>query len=128
MKILLDTCTALWFFGEAEKLSKPAMEAISDGANEVILHQVSVLEIQIKYLTGKLSLRQKPGLFVPQAVKELDLVYERLSDAAIYFLEKLPSLHRDPFDRLLISHALVEGWTIATPDPLINQYPVPVLW
>lgn len=69
-----------------------------------------------------------PRIAVPEAIKRLKLNYRTLDDETIYTLEKLPHLHRDPFDRLLIVHAIHEGLPIVTSDPLIEQYPVRTLW
>jgi len=56
------------------------------------------------------------------------LLYDRIRDEAIFLLQKLPRLHDDPFDRLLIAHLLTDAATILTPDPWIQKYPVPAVW
>jgi PIN domain nuclease of toxin-antitoxin system len=82
------------------------------------LSQVSVLEIQIKHSLGKLSLPEAPGEWLPGLIDKSGLEFRKLSNEAIFMLGKLPDLHREPFDRLLIFTALTEGWEIATIDPL----------
>lgn len=128
MKYLLDTCAALWLWGAPDRLSESVAEILRDGRNEILFSQVSTLEIQLKYGLGKLRLPKPPEQFVPEAVDRHLLLYEQIRDDAIFLLQKLPRLHDDPFDRLLITHALTSGSTLLTPDPLIHKYPVPVAW
>jgi len=91
------------------------------------LSQISVLEIQIKYDLGKLKLPDPPQKFLPNLIQDSGLNFHPLENKAIYMLGKLPQLHRDPFDRLLIASALVKGWEIATVDPVFDQYPVQIV-
>ena len=128
MKLLLDTCAFLWMSDETDYLSSHVRALLTDHDNELFLHQVSVLEIQIKYDKGNLPLGIPPHKFIPESISKHKALYHALSDADIYFLERLPKHHRDPFDRLLICHAIINGLTIITPDPLIQQYPVNYIW
>jgi PIN domain nuclease of toxin-antitoxin system len=91
------------------------------------LSQVSLLEIEIKYDLGKLELPETPQNFLPQLIEDSGLNFHSLENKAIFMLGKLPKLHRDPFDRLLIASALVNGWEIATVDPMFDQYPVQIV-
>lgn len=128
MILLLDTCTFLWAVDRVDMLSPAAAAAIRDPANEVILHQVSALEIQLKHRLGKLPLLLPPRDFIPQALAKHGFGYRTLDDETIWNTAKLPDLHRDPFDRLLVAHALYEGLPIVTPDPMIQSYPARVIW
>lgn len=128
MTCLLDTCTFLWLTDRVENLSSSAREILSDSATVLVLSQVSSIEIQVKYNLGKLPLSIPPKAFLPQAIGSFQLHYQSLRDEYIWVLEKLPALHRDPFDRLLIAHALHEGLVIITPDPMIHRYPIRAIW
>ena len=86
-----------------------------------------MLEIQIKYDLGKLELPETPQNFLPQLIEDSGLNFHPLENKAIFMLGKLPQLHRDPFDRLLIASALVNGWEIATVDTIFDQYPVQIV-
>ena len=128
MRLLLDTCTFLWLAGGGASLSTAAATAIHIPSNEVLLSAVSVWEIALKYRDGKLSLPERPDHLIPverqlRGITSLDFDEE----AALQSL-KLPPLHRDPFDRMLISQAIAHGLAIVTPDPSIGQYPVRVIW
>jgi PIN domain nuclease of toxin-antitoxin system len=101
---------------------------VEDTENEIVFHQISSLEIQIKHSTGKLRLPQSPEAFIPEALCAHYLTYQQLLDDDIFFWRKLPPVHNDPFDRILVAHSLVSGATLLTPDRLIAEYPVRTLW
>ncbi|MEX1118460.1 MAG: type II toxin-antitoxin system VapC family toxin [Terrimicrobiaceae bacterium] len=128
MNILLDTCTFLWMIDEVDQLSPAVREAFEDGRNRLILHQASSWEIQIKYHSGKLPLAKPPREIIRNGLVAHGIEYQTFGDAEIWHLQKLPGLHRDPFDRILISYALCEGLKFASPDPEIQKYPVAILW
>ena len=128
MKLLLDTCAALWYWSGDTRLSSKAVDALNDPRNELIFHQVSYLEITLKYSLGKLALAEAPSLLVPKAIMAYGLEYASLSNRGIQGLEDLPFHHRDPFDRLLISHARHQGLVILSADGEMPKYDVPVLW
>lgn len=125
---LLDTNVALWILSGDERLSEQSFRKrfFSKGTSTLLFHQVSTWEIQIKYSLGKLPLPEKPQNFLLEAVRQSGFSYEAISDRAIFFLGKLPPLHRDPFDRLLIAHAIIGGYTIVTSDRTLAEYPVEV--
>ena len=109
-------------------MAAPAAAAIRDPSNEVYLSAVSVWEITTKFLSGRLPLSEPPDRLIPTE-RELRGVTPLAFDeeSALQSL-RLPALHRDPFDRMLISQAIAGGLAIVTPDPLISQYPVRVVW
>ena len=128
MRLLLDTCTFLWVASGSYSLSAPAIAAIRSPANEVLLSSVSAWEIGTKYKAGKLPLPEPPDRLIPaertlRGITALDFD----EDSALQVI-RLPLLHRDPFDRMLICQAIAGGLTIVTPDPLISQYPIRVIW
>lgn len=128
MRLLLDTCVFLWAVDEAENLSPAARQAIQDPANEIIFHQISVLEIQIKHSLGKLALKTPPAEFIKKAESSLGTVRHTLDDAALSLLGIMPWIHRDPFDRVLVAHSIYHGLTLVSPDPDINRYAARILW
>lgn len=128
MRLLLDTCSLLWMADRVDLLSASARAALEDPDNELLVSQVSMLEIQIKHGLGKLPLGLPPEEFVTEACRRFGLACLPLADEHIWTLRRLPLLHRDPFDRLLLSQAVHEGLPVVTPDPLLHQYPVRLLW
>jgi PIN domain nuclease of toxin-antitoxin system len=127
VRLLLDTCAFLWLAG-GNALSAAAAAAVRDPSNDVFLSAVSVWEIASKHRAGRLPLPESPARLIPTE-RELRGVVELAFDeeSALQVL-RLPDLHRDPFDRMLISQAIAGSLAIVTPDPLITQYPVRVLW
>lgn len=128
MRLLLDTATFLWVITDAPELSGRARELLLDSENEAYLSSVSAWEIVVKHALGRLPLPEPPERFVP-AQRELHGIDPlALDEESALHLVRLPPLHKDPFDRMLICQALVQGLAILTPDALINQYPVRTLW
>jgi PIN domain nuclease of toxin-antitoxin system len=96
--------------------------------NQLYLSAVSAWEIAVKYYSGKLALRLSPEEYVTtyRAANGIATVRFREDDA--FQLSKLPAVHKDPFDRMLICQAIVRGLTILTPDENITKYPVLTTW
>jgi PIN domain nuclease of toxin-antitoxin system len=128
MKLLLDTCTFLWMIASPVHLSQTARDAITERSQGLLLNQVSLWEMQIKYQKGRLPLSVPPKQVVERALAVYPIEIELISNEAIWHLQKLPDIHKDPYDRLLISQALIHGHKLVTPDPVIHQYPVACLW
>lgn len=128
MRFLLDTCTALWYFEGSDRIGPRLRDTLTDLQNELFLSDVSILEIVIKHQLGKLSLERPPSqILLPLAEKHLMDILP-LTSEAIFVMEKLPLLHRDPFDRLLIAQAQTHDLILLTPDPLFRQYDVNMRW
>ena len=128
MKLLLDTCTFLWIVAGAPELSDRARRAFTAPDNEVYLSAVSAWEIAVKHGLGRLPLPTPPSDFVPEMRGRHGIAPLALSEEAALLLGKLPSNHRDPFDRMLICQASVGGLVLLTPDEQIASYPVRTLW
>ena len=128
MKILLDTATFLWAVTGASDLSKDARELFSDPENEIYLSSVSAWEISVKHALGKLPLPESPIKYVPAQRKEHGIESLDLDEEAALHLIRLPALHKDPFDRMLVCQAIVQGLVLLTPDKLITQYAVRTAW
>ena len=128
MKLLLDTCTFLWIADESPRLSKTATAVFADRSNESFLSAASAWEIAIKYALGRLSLRERPDIFIPAVREQSGIASLDIDEESALHAGRLPALHADPFDRMLIAQSIVRGMTILTPDPQIQQYAVRVLW
>jgi len=128
MKLLLDTCTFLWLVTDDEALSQESRKLFIDPTNEVFLSAVSGWEIMLKYSLGKLPLPTPPEQFLPTQRSLHHIEALPLHEEAIVHLPKLPTFHKDPFDRMLICQAIQHELTILTPDPLITQYAIRTIW
>ncbi|NCJ07789.1 PIN domain-containing protein [Synechococcales cyanobacterium C] len=127
MRILLDTHIFLWFISGDPQLSTDVRDAIRDPDNEVYLSAISVWEAIVKYQLGKLPLPDHPETYLPKQRDLHQIASLALDEISVVQLAKLPLLHRDPFDRMLICQALQNGLTIATVDTAIGAYSVNVM-
>src|SRR3954468_13413938 len=127
MRLLLDTHVFLWYITADAKLPATFRAAITDPANEVFLSVASVWEAVIKYDLGKLPLPAPPAAYLPQQRDAHGIAALPIDEGAMTHLARLPALHRDPFDRMLVAQALQHGLTVATVDPDVAAYPVPRL-
>jgi PIN domain nuclease of toxin-antitoxin system len=130
MKLILDTCTFLWLASAEHRLSAAAVELIRDPDNPVLLSAASAWEIGIKHALGRLPLPRglAPADFIPLARARHDVGALPIDEDDTFALGRLPGLHQDPFDRILICQAIAGQAILLTPDPLIAQYPVAVRW
>lgn len=128
MKVLLDTCTFLWLVLDGKELSPKAQQLIQNPDNDVFLSSASCWEIGVKYALGRLSLPEPPARFIPAMREAHGIDSLPIDETSTLQIEKLPDLHRDPFDRILICQAISHGLTVLTPDHLIHRYPIPVEW
>ena len=127
-KILLDTCTFLWLALDDPKLSESARHLFSDPGNEIYLSAISVWEITVKHSAGRLTLPRLPLELISEWREKRGILPLPLEEQAAAYESRLPRLHGDPFDRMLICQSIVHGLAILTPDPDITKYPVHTLW
>lgn len=130
MKIILNTCPFLWLASADHRLSPLARELISDPGNEVFFSAVSAWEISVKHWIRRLPLPEglTPAEFVPEARRRHSVEPLPVIESEAFELTRLPTLHSDPFDRMLICQAIANEMAIVTPDRLIRQYPISVQW
>jgi PIN domain nuclease of toxin-antitoxin system len=125
MKLLLDTHLLLWAAGKPNRLSAAARRSIDSTANELLFSAASVWEVAIKRGLGRNDFQADPRLLrrglLDNGYTELPI----LSDHVVA-IESLPPIHKDPFDRLLVAQATVEGITLLTADSIVAKYPGPV--
>lgn len=125
MKLLLDTHLLLWAAGNPARLSAAARALIEESENDLFFSAASLWEIAIKRNLGRDDFRVDPRVLrrslLDNGYRELPIT----SEHAVY-VDTLPSIHKDPFDRIITAQATVEGITLLTSDPLVAQYPGPV--
>ncbi|MDX8515430.1 type II toxin-antitoxin system VapC family toxin [Mesorhizobium captivum] len=125
MKLLLDTHLLLWAAGEPDRLPLPALADIENPSNELLFSSASVWEVAIKRGLGRNDFTADPrllrrGLF-DNGYHELPITSEHAVT-----VDGLPPIHKDPFDRILVAQAIVEGITLLTTDDLVARYPGPI--
>lgn len=125
MKLLLDTHLLLWAAGLPNRLSPAARKLIDSPANELLFSAASVWEVAIKRGLGRSDFQTDPRLLrrglLDNGYNEVSI----LSDHVVA-IDSLPPIHKDPFDRILIAQATVEGITLLTSDSIVGQYSGPV--
>ena len=128
MKLLFDTHAFIWWDGDQSKLSAAALAACQSPANSLHLSLASVWELQIKMQLGKLALHLPLADVLRDQQQQNGLVLEPVTLEDILALSALPTLHRDPFDRLIIAQANRGSFHLVTHDPELARYPVSVIW
>lgn len=128
MRLLLDSCVFLWLNGALEEIPPQVRAACESADNELYLSAASVWEIAVKWAAGRLILPEEPAIWVPRRRAQSGIDSLPVTEEAAAQVAKLPPLHKDPFDRMLVAQAITEGLQIVTPDQLIRQYAVRVFW
>ena len=125
MKLLLDTHLLLWAAGEPDRLSAQARSLIESPENELLFSAASLWEVAIKRGLGRHDFEVDARLLrrglLDNGYSELPLISDH-----VMAIESLPTLHKDPFDRVLVAQATVEGVTLLTIDSMVAQYPGPI--
>lgn len=125
MNLLLDTHLLLWAAGDPDRLSPTARDLIDDASNRLIFSAASLWEVTIKRGLGRDDFQADPRLLrrglIDNGYEELPITSEHAVS-----VESLPPLHKDPFDRILVAQATVEGFILLTSDTLVAQYPGPI--
>jgi len=127
MKYLLDTHAVIWYFEDSPELPEKITELIDNPEIDIYISSVSLWEIVIKMNLGKLTLNL-PLDELLENIKSRAFDVLQIEDEHLKKLLKLPLIHKDPFDRLLVSSALAEGLTIITIDENIKKYDASWIW
>jgi PIN domain nuclease of toxin-antitoxin system len=125
VKLLLDTHLLLWSAGQPERLSKEARALIEAPENELFFSSASLWEVVIKRGLGREDFKVDARLLrrglLDNGYSELPIGSEH-----VVAVDNLPAIHKDPFDRVLVAQAQVEGITLLTADPTVAEYPGPI--
>lgn len=123
MKILLDTHIFLWFISGSDRLPAEMKESLRNPEHEVYLSVVSIWECIIKHQLGKLPLPKPPGTYLPKQRSLHQFQTLAIDEGSVAQLSKLPPIHKDPFDRMIICQALQHNLTVASVDSAVQSYP-----
>ena len=127
MKYLLDTHAAKWALGDITKLSDSVSVVLADTSIPLCISVASVWEVAIKTSIGKLDFVGGSSTFL-EKLQQFGVVLLPIEASYVKHVESLPLYHRDPFDRIIVATALVEGMTVVTADENIHKYDVPWIW
>ena len=127
--ILLDTHAVVWLASDQEKLTKRAEELIRSNAGQLYMSVVSAWEISIMHKRRRLSLPMEPEEYVDRLIYQHGLNEVPLEREVIQLSVRLPDIHNDPFDRILIALCRQNGWVLLSKDSVIPKYPgIQVVW
>lgn len=128
MRLLLDTHAMYWYIEGDPQLSTTAQTLIQDASNEILISPASYWEIAIKISVAKWKLNRTYEEFMDIAVNKYGFQILPILPTHTAAVIGLPFHHKDPFDRLLIGQAMVEGIAILSADPVLDSYPIKRLW
>ena len=129
MKFLLDTHVFLWWINADKRISDKIISIISDVNNDIFLSSASCWEVVIKSKIGKLSISEAsvPD-FINRQIIDNQIIPLAIDSGHALNVYNLPDYHRDPFDKIIISQAIIEELPIITADNLFSKYPVKIIW
>lgn len=128
MKLLLDTHSFLWFISGDDRLPATTRDLIRAPEQDVWLSVASIWEIVVKQQIGRLPLPADAWSYVTAQRERHGIDALPLDEAALAHLAKLPAVHRDPFDRILICQAIEHDLLLVTDDELMRKYPMKTMW
>ena len=128
MRYLLDTHAFIWWDSEPEKLSAQVLTLCQESNTQLFLSMASLWEMQIKIQLGKLKLHQTLEQVIQSQIIENNIQLLDITAQHIFQLSSLGELHKDPFDRMIISQSLHEDLPVLSKDKAFSQYPVRVVW
>jgi PIN domain nuclease of toxin-antitoxin system len=128
MRLLLDSHTLIWAVDEPTKLSATAVAALQDPGNDLLVSAGSVWEIAIKVGLKKLTLSQPFRPWIEKAIADIGASLLSINIEHADVLVGLPMHHRDPFDRLLVAHSMIEKLLVVGADAQLDAYGITRLW
>ena len=127
LNLLADTEIFIWVASEPNRLSADVARMIADPGNQIYLSHASIWEIAIKHGIGKLNLPNDPVLWVPSRMERHRMSGLPIEMSHVFGAGRLPLYHRDPFDRLIVAQAQIEGLTLLTSDTRLAEYAVQLI-
>lgn len=128
MRLLIDTHLFLWIFSDLREFSSKAQAFLEDvETKQFYLSDASAWEASIKFGSGKLKLPERPEVFFPDRIRRAGYFHLPIDLNHVTRVHSLPRIHGDPFDRLLVSQAMIENLTIISEDPVFARYAVNTL-
>jgi len=128
VKLLVDTHCWLWYLLAPEKLNADAQSLLRSDEHEVFLSTASAWEMVIKHGLGKLRLPSPPDQYIPDRLAALGHSSAPIEQRHVLDLAQLPLHHRDPFDRVLVTQARLDGLRLVTADRQLKAYAVDLIW
>lgn len=127
--LLLDTHAYIWLASDQSQLSPTGLEAITRSAGQLYMSSISALETALLVNRGRLELPCTPEDYYQRAISQHGIAEIAIDHAVAFQSTKLPDIHNDPFDRIIIATAIIRGLHILSKDRLLPKYPgIEVIW
>ena len=127
MTYLLDTAPFLWAVASPEKLSPTVRRLIGGRTHPLFVSVASLWEVVVKAQKGLLPLEDPPR-WLEAGLKSIEAEVLPIRATHVYHVGRLPMIHKDPFDRVLLAQAASEGWVLVSNDETVREYPVATVW
>jgi PIN domain nuclease of toxin-antitoxin system len=124
MKLLLDTHVAVWMTNTPERIPKRIRDLVVDGQNEIAVSAAAIWEIAIKRPLGRADAPPLSGYVAIAEFESAGFSLLNVTPAHAAFVERLPPLHADPFDRVMLAQSVVENMQFVTYDRYLSRYDV----
>jgi PIN domain nuclease of toxin-antitoxin system len=128
VKVLLDTHAFLWMLLDDRRLSSSAREILADSKNILYLSSASTWEIAIKHQLGRIELPDEPEKFIVEQIRINGIEMLPITIRHSLVTLRLPPIHKDPFDRMLVAQAISEHLPIVSADPMVHKYDAHIVW
>jgi PIN domain nuclease of toxin-antitoxin system len=128
MRLILDTHAFLWWIVDGPPLAARGRDVVKNPANELFLSVASAWEIAIKVNLGRLRLPDRPDRFIPGQLMKNAIEPLPVEMSHALYVSRLPAIHRDPFDRIIIAQSILEKMPVVTRDTDIAKYKIKTLW
>jgi len=128
MRLILDTHVFLWWIIDSPQLSSRVRDVMRNQANELFLSVASAWEIAIKVNLGRLRLPDRPDRFIPGQLMKNAIEPLPVEMSHALHVSRLPAIHRDPFDRIIIAQSILEKMDVVTRDADIAKYKIKTFW
>jgi PIN domain nuclease of toxin-antitoxin system len=128
MRLILDTHVFLWWIVDSPQLSSRVRDVMRNPANELFLSVASAWEIAIKVNLGRLRLPDRPDRFIPGQLLKNAIEPLPVEMSHALYVSRLPAIHRDPFDRIIIAQSILEKMPVVTRDTDIAKYKIKTVW
>lgn len=128
MRALVDAHVVLWAASDDDRMPAPVRDLLIDAKTRLILSVATIWELTLKATAGKVRLPEPPERYFDGLVRDFGYEVLPIHQRHVLALPELPSVHADPFDRILVAQALIENLAVVTGDEQIRGYPIRTIW
>lgn len=128
MRVLIDSHVFLWLGSDDERLPAQVRDLLADTRTRIVVSVATTWELTVKVMAGRLRLPREPELHFAEYLDDYASELLPIEQRHVEALPELPTIHADPFDRMLVAQALVEDIELVTGDETLQRYPIRTIW